>query len=211
MAHGFTLETDRLILRRWRAEDREPFARLNADPVVMEHFPSVLTRLESDTLVDRIEDHFEAHGFGLWAVELRDEAEFIGFAGLSIPTFEAHFMPAVEVGWRLARAYWGSGLATEAARIAVADGFGRVGLTEIVSFTSPRNARSVRVMERLGMTRDPRDDFDHPRLPEDHPLRRHVLYRLGREARPAAGSEARYSDNAGPDSARRPRRQIAPP
>ena len=170
------------------------FARLNADPVVMEHFPSPLTRLESDTFADRIEDHFETNGFGPWAVEARDEADFIGYVGLLVPNFEAHFTPAVEVGWRLARAYWGRGLATEAARAAVVDGFGRLGLSEIVSFTSPRNVRSIRVMERLGMIRNPLDDFDHPRLPDGHPLRRHVLYRLGRDAWLATGSQVAHSD-----------------
>jgi ribosomal-protein-alanine N-acetyltransferase len=185
MADGLTLRTNRMVLRRWREADREVFAGLNADPVVMEHFPSTLTRPESDAFVDRIERQFEVHDFGPWAVELIDEAEFIGYVGLLIPSFEAHFTPAVEVGWRLARPYWGRGLATEAARAAVTDGFGRLGLSEIVSFTSPRNERSIRVMERLGMTRNPLDDFDHPRLPAGHPLRRHVLYRIDREAWPA--------------------------
>ena len=146
----------------------------------MEFFPSTLTREQSDEFADRIEAHFEEHEFGLWAVEVRDDADFIGYVGLSTPSFDAHFMPAVEVGWHLARAYWGSGFALEAARAAIADGFERIGLAEIVSFTSPLNVRSIRVMERLGMTRNPADDFDHPRLPQGHRLRRHVLYRISR-------------------------------
>jgi|SRR5579864_491853 len=175
-----SLRTERLLLRRWRPADREPFAGLNADPEVMEHFPSVLERAESDAFADRIEAAFESLGYGLWAVEVPGDAEFIGYTGLALHTFEARFTPAVEIGWRLARGYWGRGYATEAARAAVADGFARAGLDEIVSFTSPLNRRSVRVMERLCMTRDPADDFDHPRVPVGHPLRRHVLYRLRR-------------------------------
>jgi RimJ/RimL family protein N-acetyltransferase len=172
------IKTERLVLRRWRTADRDLFARLNADPIVMEHFPSALDRAESDAFADRIEAGFIANGYGLWAVEVPGEAAFIGYVGLALQNFEAHFTPAVEVGWRLAQNYWGRGFATEAARAAVADGFNRIGLDEIVSFTVPANVRSVRVMERLGMTRDPADDFDHPRLPVGHHLRRHVLYRL---------------------------------
>ena len=172
------LRTDRLILRRWRETDLDPFARMNADPEVMRHFPSPLTRAQSDAFAARAEKHFEESGFGLWAVEVPGVAPFIGFVGLWAPIFEAHFTPAVEVGWRLDRPYWGKGYATEAARAAVADGFGRLGLQEIVSMTAPANVRSIAVMERLGMTHDPSDDFDHPNVPEGHPLRRHVLYRL---------------------------------
>ena len=176
------LRTPRLLLRRWLHSDREPFARLNADPIVMEHFPDVLSREESDAFIERIGAHSAEHGFGLWAVEVVGEADFIGFVGLSVPTFQAPFMPAVEIGWRLAHSYWGRGFATEAARTAIADGFKRVGLSEIISFTAPANVRSIRVMERLGMTHNPADDFDHPRLPAGHRLRRHVLYRLSRTA-----------------------------
>jgi RimJ/RimL family protein N-acetyltransferase len=174
------LRTERLILRRWRAADRTPFAALNADPGVMEHFPSLLSRHESDHLIDRIESDFDSHGFGLWAVESTEASALIGFTGLSVPRFQAHFTPAVEVGWRLARAYWGHGFATEAARAALALGFGEARLEGIVSFTIPANLRSRRVMEKLGMSRRPEDDFDHPLLPEHHPMRRHVLYRLRR-------------------------------
>jgi len=182
------LQTDRLYLRHWRASDREPFAALNADPRVMEHFPAPLSREESDALAARIESHFEQHGFGLWAVEIVGAAPFAGFIGLSIPRFEAHFTPCVEIGWRLASEYWGYGYATEGARAVLAFGFEQLQLAEIVSFTVPDNLRSRRVMERLGMIRIPADDFDHPVLPKGHPLRRHVLYRLARpEPQPCDG------------------------
>jgi ribosomal-protein-alanine N-acetyltransferase len=173
-------ETERLLLRRWRDDDRAPFAALNADPEVMRHFPARLSREESDALIDRAEQHFERHGYGLWALERRDTGAFIGFTGLAVPRFEAHFTPAVEVGWRLARSAWGAGYASEAARAALAVGFGKAGLEQIVSFTVPANTRSRAVMTRIGMTHDPRDDFDHPGLPEGHPLRPHVLYRIRR-------------------------------
>lgn len=177
------LAGDRLLLRRWRDEDREVFAALNADPRVMAFFPCCLDRTGSDAMVDRIEAHFSEHGFGLWAVEVRDGASFIGFTGLAIPRFAAPFMPCVEIGWRLAFEHWGCGYATEAARLALEYGFGPAGLPEIVSFTAATNLRSRAVMERLGMRRDPADDFDHPSLPHGHALRRHVLYRLGPAAR----------------------------
>jgi RimJ/RimL family protein N-acetyltransferase len=172
----------RLILRRWQPRDREAFASLNADPRVMEFFPAVLSRQESDALTDRIEAHFEQHGFGPYAAELRDERVFIGYIGLAIPRFQAHFtspqLPCVEIGWRLAAGYWGRGLATEGARAVLEQAFGELGLSELVSFTVPANLRSRRVMEKLGMTHDPAEDFEHPEIPEGHPLRRHVLYRL---------------------------------
>lgn len=174
------LTTARLRLRRWRGADLEPFAALNADPVVMEHFPAPLTRTESDDMVARIEATFEREGVGLWAVEVADTGTFAGFVGLWPATFPAPFTPAVEVGWRLARHTWGQGYATEAARAAIADGFDRLALPEIVSFTAAVNVRSQRVMEKLGMNHDPADDFDHPNLEPGHRLRRHVLYRLAR-------------------------------
>ena len=170
--------TERLILRTWQPEDRDPFARLNADPRVMEHFPSVLTRRESDALADTIEAHFVRHGFGACAAELRAGGGFIGFIGLNIPAFEAAFTPCVEIGWRLAADHWGRGLATEGAREMARYGFAALRLESLVSFTTSDNIRSRRVMEKLGMTRDPADDFDHPNLPEGHPQRRHVMYRL---------------------------------
>jgi RimJ/RimL family protein N-acetyltransferase len=175
-----TLTTARLRMRPWRPEDLPQFAALNADPRVREHFPKVLTSEESDREAARIADHFRKHAFGFWAVEAIGVADFAGFVGLSIPTFEAHFTPCVEIGWRLAFEHWGRGYATEAARAAVDCGFRCLGLEEIVAFTVPTNRRSLRVMERLGMTRSVADDFDHPRLPSGHPLCRHVLYRLKR-------------------------------
>ena len=175
------LKTERLLLREWRDADREPFAAMNADPRVMEHFPKPLTPEESDDFVDRTIERWATDGFGLWAVERQFAGCFIGFTGLAAPTFEAHFTPCVEVGWRFAVDAWGQGCATEAARAALRFGFEEVDLEEIVSFTVPANTRSRAVMDRLGMTRDPADDFDHPRLPDGHRLRRHVLYRLSRE------------------------------
>lgn len=176
-----TLRTERLLLRPFEDDDRAGFAELNADPAVMEHLPTPLTRAESDAMVERIRGQFEEHGFGLWALELEGTGAFLGFTGLSRPRFTAPFTPCVEVGWRLARAHWGHGYATEAAREAVRFGFENLGLAELVSFTVPENFRSRRVMERLGFTHHPGDDFDHPLLPVNSPLRRHVLYRRRRE------------------------------
>ncbi len=172
------IQTDRLVLRAWVATDREPFAEMNADPEVMEHFPSTLSRADSDELVDAIVAGFQRNSFGLWALELRDNRRFMGFTGLSVPGFEAPFMPAVEVGWRLARWAWGNGYATEAATAALDFGFSRAGLGQVVSFTSCQNVRSQAVMQRLGLTRDPTDDFEHPRIAPGHRLRPHVLYRI---------------------------------
>jgi ribosomal-protein-alanine N-acetyltransferase len=174
------LRTRRLRLRRWLPADREPFAALNADPRVTEFLPSPLAREASDALAGRIESHFAAHGFGLWAVEAPGVAAFLGFTGLSIPAFQSHFTPCVEIGWRLAAPFQGRGYATEAARAALGFGFQQLRLDEVVSFAAAGNLRSRRVMEKLGMRRDPADDFDHPGLPEGHPLRRHVLYRIAR-------------------------------
>ena len=173
------LVTERLLLREWRDADREPFAALNADPRVMEHFPSALTRPESDALVDRIVGHWRDDGLGLWAVERTADGVFLGFTGLAAPV-GGDMPPFVEVGWRFAVDAWGHGYATEAARAAVGWGFDVLGLEEIASWTTVANARSQAVMVRIGMTHDPADDFDHPRLPEGHPQRRHVLYRLRR-------------------------------
>jgi ribosomal-protein-alanine N-acetyltransferase len=172
------IETERLLLRRWREEDREPFYRLNSDARVMEFFPESLTRAQSDSLVDRINEHFTKHGFGFFAAELREDQSFIGFVGVAVPSFRAHFTPCVEIGWRLAANYWGRGLATEGARAVVKYAFEELALDALVSFTVPRNIRSRRVMEKIGMTHNASDDFDHPKVPEGHSLRRHVLYRL---------------------------------
>jgi RimJ/RimL family protein N-acetyltransferase len=175
-----SLRTERLTLRRWRESDRIPFQQMNADRRVMEFFPEPLTADASDALFDRVQAHIDRHGFGPFAVEHIETGTFLGFIGLFVPEFDAHFTPAVEIGWRLAFDCWGKGLATEGARAALDYGFNKLGLEQIVSFTVPANQRSRRVMEKLGMTHDPRDDFDHPKLPEGHPLRRHVLYRVSR-------------------------------
>lgn len=178
------MRTARLLLRSWTEADRVPFAELNADPAVMEYFPSLLSRSQSDAMVDRIEDGFQRNGFGLWAVEVVGVAPFIGFVGLSRAVFPAHFTPAVEIGWRLAREHWGHGYATEAGREVIRFAFDDLALDEIVSFTSVVNRRSRAVMERLGMQRDRNGDFQHTALPPGHPLRAHVLYRLQRPSVP---------------------------
>jgi len=175
------LRGSRVLLRQWRPDDLEPFARQNADAVVMEHFPARMTDAETETCVARILEHFTACGFGLWALEVPGEVPFAGFVGLATVGFEASFTPAVEIGWRLAAAHWGKGYATEAARLALGAAFGPVGLREVVSFTVPANVRSWRVMERIGMRRFPHEGFDHPLLAPGHPLRRHLLFRLRRE------------------------------
>ena len=174
------IRTARLVLRLWRDEDLPAFAAMNADPRVMEYFPTVLSRTESDALASCIRRNWSTLGFAQWAVEVPGIADFIGFAGLSIPNFEARFMPCVEIGWRLAFDHWGHGYAAEAASAAVAYAFGSLELRELVSFTSCGNQRSRNVMKRLGMTHSDEDDFEHPRLPAGHHLRPHVLYHLTR-------------------------------
>jgi RimJ/RimL family protein N-acetyltransferase len=166
------------LLRRWRKTDHAPFAVLNADPMVMEYFPDRLTQAESADLIAKIEAGFAIRGYGLWALEVRATDEFVGFTGLAVPSFNAHFTPTVEVSWRLARSAWGKGYATEAGLASIAFGFRDAGLDEIVSFTSAPNTRSRAVMERIGMTHDPADNFDHPELEETDLLRPHVLYRI---------------------------------
>lgn len=174
------LQTSRLLLRRWTDEDLAVFAALNADPQVMEHFPKLLDRAESDAAAARIRTHFDQRGYGLWAVAVQGGAPFIGFVGLNVPTFEARFTPCVEIGWRLAREHWGHGYATEAARAALAFAFDELKLDKIVSFTVPANIRSRSVMEKIGLRHSPADDFLHPALPSGHPLQLHVFYRLSR-------------------------------
>jgi RimJ/RimL family protein N-acetyltransferase len=186
------MRTERLVLRRWRNSDLRPFARLNADAQVMEFMPSVLSEHESNSLVERIEAHFQEHGFGLYAAEIQSNGQFIGYIGLSVPTFQAAFTPCVEIGWRLAREYWGQGLATEGARKIVRYAFEELNLQELASFTVPANTRSLGVMKKIGMTYDPKDDFDHPRLPVGHALRRHVLYRLA----PQHGARVLHPDGS---------------
>ena len=173
-----TLTTERLILRPWQTEDLEPFAQLNADARVMEYYPSTLSREESDRFAERISQELLQNGWGLWAVSVPGVSDFIGYIGLSRVEYPYPFAPAVEIGWRLAYDHWGKGYATEGAKAAIKYGFDKLGLNEIVAFTTPKNIRSRRIMEKLDMHHAPEDDFDHPKLPEGHPLRRHVLYRL---------------------------------
>jgi ribosomal-protein-alanine N-acetyltransferase len=177
-----TLRTPRLVLRDWRDGDLEPFAALNAHPEVMRYLPAPLSRGESDALAARIRAEAAERGFGLWALESPGEAPFLGFVGLSMPAFRAPFTPCVEVGWRLAWRFWGRGYATEAAGGVLEHAFGALGLREVVAFTTQANLASRRVMEKLGMRRDPREDFEHPALPPGHALRPHVLYRMRRDA-----------------------------
>jgi RimJ/RimL family protein N-acetyltransferase len=174
---AISLRTARLLLREWRPSDVEPFAAMSADPEVMAMLPPLPDRASCEAWIERMRAHRDEHGFSYWAVELPGETDLIGAIGLSsVRTLP--FAPAVEIGWRLARRYWGEGYATEAARAAIEDGFFRLGLEEIVAFTVPANRRSWRIMEQFGMRRDPDHDFDHPQIPEGHPLRRHNLYRL---------------------------------
>ncbi|EDP63730.1 GCN5-related N-acetyltransferase [alpha proteobacterium BAL199] len=183
-----SIQTDRLILRAWRDSDFAPFATLNADPEVMQHFPWLLTRAESDDVAGRIVARMAERGWGWYAVEVKGGEPFIGFVGLNVPTYEIPCGPCVEIGWRLSRAAWGKGYATEAARAAVGFGFEILNLPEVVSFTVVANTRSRAVMERLGMIHDSANDFDHPSIEEGHPMRRHVLYRLtASDWRAAAG------------------------
>ena len=175
------IATHRLILRPWTNADREPFAAMSADPDVMQHLLPLATRGASDAWIDRQLDRLAADGFCFCAVELKETGEFIGSVGLLRVGYEAHFTPAVELGWRIARAFWGKGYAPEAARAAIQFGLDELALPELVANTSPDNLNSQRVMVKLGMTRSAADDFDHPRVPEGHRLRRQVLYRLSRE------------------------------
>lgn len=174
------LSTERLLLRAWRPEDRVAYAAINADPRVMEYFPSTRTRAESDASADAIQAHFDEHGFGFWVVEVKGGASFAGLVGLNVMTIDAPFVPAVEVGWRLGFEHWGRGYATEAARASCDYAFGVRDLDEVVAVTATTNLPSRRVMEKLGMTCDRAEDFDHPNVPVGSPLRRHVLYRLKR-------------------------------
>lgn len=173
------LITDRVVLRAWREADAAPFAALNADPEVMRYFPSVLTREDSDALIGRIEEQFENHGYGLWAAEERATGAFMGFVGLIKLRDELPFAPGVEIGWRLAKEYWGIGYAPEAARAALAYAFAHVGADEVYSFTAVQNEPSIRVMEKIGMRRVEGGDFDHPLVSEESGLKRHMLYRIG--------------------------------
>ena len=170
------LSGPRVILRQWSEADLEPFAAMNADPVVMEFFPQLSTREESSASLERLHREIEERGWGLWVVEI--ENEFAGFTGLAEPKFKAHFTPCVEIGWRFQRKFWGRGYALEAAQVALRFAFVHLRLREVVSFTARLNERSQKLMQRLGMTRSASDDFEHPMLPAGHPLRHHVLYRI---------------------------------
>jgi len=178
---GRNLSTERLVLGTWSDDDADGLLRLSTDPEVMRHFPALATHEQIQALVVRHRENLAAGRPGLYAVHVRGTEEFIGFVGLAAPSFEAPFMPCVEIGWRLARGAWGHGYATEAAREVLRHGFETLALPEIVSFTAVANAPSRAVMQRIGMRRDPAQDFDHPRVPEGHPVRRHVLYRLSAE------------------------------
>ena len=189
------LRTERLHLRRWVDSDRAPFAAMSADARVATYLMGVLTRQESDALVDRILDHFEQHGFGVWAVEIPNVAPFAGYIGLAVPNLEAHFTPCVEIAWRLAFEHWGHGYATEGAKAVLTFGFDCLRLEKIVAYTASGNERSRRLMQRIGMRHDPKDDFKHPLLPTGHRLSHQVLYRVTRpttiragDARPVLGS-----------------------
>jgi len=177
----FELNSARLLMRQWRDDDLTDFAHMCADPNVMRYFPQSLSRLECAKLIGRIRGHFAEYGFGLWALERKDSGEFIGFTGLAVVGFEAGFTPAVEIGWRLAREHWGLGYASEAAWTALGCGFNHLELDEIVSFTARTNQPSQKVMQAIGMNHDPKDDFEHPKIPPGDPLRPHVLYRINRQ------------------------------
>jgi RimJ/RimL family protein N-acetyltransferase len=174
---GTVIKTDRLILREWQASDHAPFVNLNGDPRVMEFFPATLSASETEAMISKIEKRMRQQGFGFWAAEVKSTKDFIGFIGLNVPGYALPFSPCVEIGWRLAFDYWGKGYAQEGANAALAFGFEKLDLKEIVSFTTVSNLRSRRVMERIGMAYDPAGDFDHPQLRKDHPLVKHVLYR----------------------------------
>ncbi|MBY4641805.1 GNAT family N-acetyltransferase [Gluconacetobacter entanii] len=175
------LHSHRLVLRPWEDRHRQPFADMSADPAVMEYMMPLTPHGAHTTWIDNQRAHQQEHGFCFWAVEDRTDGTFMGTVGLYRMGYDAHFTPAVEIGWRVARPFWGRGYAPEAAATCLRFGFETLGLPEIVANTAPDNLRSRRVMEKLGMMRDPRDDFDHPRVPSGHPLRRQVLYRLTRE------------------------------
>lgn len=177
-----TLTSERLVLRPWRDDDLDALAQLCADPEVMAHFPATLDRAGSAELLGKLMAHQAEHGFTFWALQRREDGAFVGFTGLARVGFDAPFVPAVEIGWRLARPYWGQGYALEAAWRALQFAFAELQLDEVVAFTVPANQRSWGVMQRLGMRRDAAADFEHPGLPVGHPLRPHLLYRIQREA-----------------------------
>ncbi len=175
------LHTERLLLRTWQPADLPGFAALNADPQVMRHFPGVMSRAQSDAMARRMQAHFVTHGFGYWVLERRDQPRLLGVLGLQQVAFAAAFTPAVEIGWRIQRQHWRQGYALEAATAVLAFAFAQLQLEQVLAFTVPANLPSQALMQRLGMQRDPAEDFAHPLLPAGHPLRAHLLYRIGRE------------------------------
>lgn len=176
------IETERLILRTWTEKDADPFFHINQDPKVIEYLLGPLTLEEVNNFLSRLNAQFEKKGYTLWAVELKESGELLGFVGLNYTDWKSHFTPAVEVGWRLGSQYWGKGYATEAATASLDFAFNTMGLDEIVSFTVPNNKRSIGVMEKIGMKRDIKGDFKHPKLSDDHPISLHVLYRISKES-----------------------------
>ena len=175
------IETERLILRTWQDQDIDAMAAIDQDPKVCEYFPGIGNREATAARIAKIRQHYEDHGFSLYAVELKFSSTFIGFLGLMIPSFKAHFTPAVEIGWRLASDHWNQGYATEGAKAALIYAFDTLKLNEVVSFTVINNKASRRVMEKIGMRHNPADDFAHPNLADGHPLKQHVLYRLSKK------------------------------
>lgn len=173
-------ETKRLILREWQNSDIAPFAAMGQDPLVMEYFPDLLTPEESSGVIDRIKTVFKENGFCFYACELKSTAEFIGFIGLSVPKFKAHFTPCVEIGWRISSEHWGKGYATEGALKCLEVGFEEFNLNEIVSIAVKGNFRSHKVMDKIGMQRDLSSDFLHPNLASTHKLAPHLLYRMSK-------------------------------
>lgn len=177
------IETKRLILRTWQESDYEPMCQINQDKLVMEYFPELLDEKQTQKLISKVDKHYKDHGFTFYATELKDTHEFIGMVGLAYVemSFTEHFTPNIEIGWRLAHKFWGKGYATEAASAVLDYAFNKINLKEVVSFTTVNNERSRRVMEKIGMTNNPSDNFDHPKIPDDHPLKRHVLYRISKD------------------------------
>ena len=175
------LKTKRLILRIFKDEDLDPMTQINQDPKVMEYFPALGNKEQTRIHIKRINDHYDKYGFSLYAVELKNTGEFIGFVGLLKPSFDAHFTPTTEIGWRLSSKHWGKGYAPEAAKAVLEYAFNTLHLKEVVSFTSIGNQKSIRVMEKIGLKHDPKDNFYHPKLDKNHPLALHVLYKLSKE------------------------------
>lgn len=176
------ITTERLILRTWQVEDSEAYFQINQDPKVIEFLAGPITMEQVHHFIQVANNHHEQYGYTFWAIELKKTGELMGFIGLRYIDWELPFAPAVEIGWRLGSQYWGKGYATEGAKAALAYGFEQCNLPEIVSFTVPANVRSIRVMERIGLDRDVKGDFSHPKLPADHPLSKHILYRLTRSS-----------------------------